>query len=125
MRFPSWQANCAVKNTTNGVNYLEDSSKNPQVEEPRSKMPIAGIKDLLRPASAVGLPPEFVPTIPSVPGSSGVVMSYILPDNHTGVVSNPSASPLSSSNQSLQIFVCSFYPDIRNFEQFQYDVEAA
>ena len=54
--------------------------------------------------NAVGLPPRFEPTLPTVNGSEGVIKSYILPDNKTGVM-----------------FVGSFEPD--DFSQFQIDVQ--
>jgi hypothetical protein len=37
-------------------------------------------------ASAVGLPTQYQPGLPTVGGSEGVIRSYILPGNTTGVV---------------------------------------
>ena len=54
--------------------------------------PIAGIIQDSTSASAVGLPEQYVPTIPPVAGSAGAIKSYILPDGKTGAVSNGPAS---------------------------------
>ena len=36
--------------------------------------------------NAVGLPPQFIPSLPPANGSTGVIKSFILPGNKTGVV---------------------------------------
>jgi hypothetical protein len=38
-------------------------------------------------ASAVGLPSQYQPGLPTVGGADGVIRSYVLPGNSTGVVS--------------------------------------
>jgi len=62
-----------------------------------------------KPGSAVNLPPQFFPTAPVVAGGEGVIQTYILPDNKTGV-----------------IFVGSFEPDVtlpnNGFTQFEQDI---
>ena len=90
--FYSWQANCAVKNNTNGVNKLEQHSG------------IGGIKGRLHPigvinqrstrSSIVSLPRRDVPTIFRVAGNAGSIDSFILPDGKTGVVRNAVARTL-------------------------------
>jgi len=57
------------------------------------------------PANAVGLPAPFLPSLPQTAGSTGVIKSYILPGNKTGVM-----------------FVGSFEGD---FTQFQTDTQSA
>jgi hypothetical protein len=49
------------------------------------KQPKADIIDKSN-SSAVGLPPQFEPTLPTVGGADGVMKSYILPGNEIGVV---------------------------------------
>lgn len=39
-----------------------------------------------RNATAIDLPSEFIPTLPPTAGSGGVIKSYILPGNETGVI---------------------------------------
>lgn len=78
----SWAGNCAVQPDTNGVDYYAEESESrrrvPELE------PVAEVVDLE--ATGYVLPPEYVPTAPSVNATSGVIKSYILPDNKTGVV---------------------------------------
>jgi hypothetical protein len=85
----SWAENCAVQPDTNGVDF-NAVTNGPINQKPRVRLPAQGnlIQVDNKPASAVGLPPEFFPTVPIVAGGSGsVIQSYILPDNKTGVVS--------------------------------------
>ncbi|KAG5351078.1 hypothetical protein C0989_008086 [Termitomyces sp. Mn162] len=73
-------------------------------------------------SNAIGLPPQFIPSLPSVAGSEGVIKSYILPDNQTGVVR---CQILFNLQQCLEVltnqkmFVGSFEGD---FDGFQADV---
>lgn len=53
------------------------------------------------PSNAVGLPQQFQPTLPQVNGSTGVIKSYILSDNKTGVVGCPCFPPVISLNSSM------------------------
>ncbi|KAI0790457.1 hypothetical protein C8Q75DRAFT_117560 [Abortiporus biennis] len=96
-----WEANCAANDETNGVDL-----KSVGLEAARAtrKLARAVIVDK-GPASGVGLPGPFVPTLPQTAGSTGVIKSYILPGNKTGVM-----------------FVGSFEGD---FVQFQTDTQAA
>ncbi|KAG6827294.1 hypothetical protein H0H92_012459 [Tricholoma furcatifolium] len=97
-----WAANCAVKTSTNGVD-LKASSTTDERRHPR--YPKGNIIDLSH-SNAIALPPQYVPTLTSVAGSGGVIKSYVLPDNETGVM-----------------FVGSFEP--ANFNAFQADVANA
>ena len=86
--------------------------------------PIANIIQDSTHSSAVGLPPQYVPTAPPVAGSAGSIKSYILPDGKTGAVSNTFCEYfITPSDQSFQMYVSTFSP--ANFEQFQHDVEDA
>lgn len=73
----SWAANCAANDATNLVVGAEG---------PRGrKRPRGAIFDGTA-KQAVALPPPFLPNTTSVPGSEGVIKSFILPDETTGVV---------------------------------------
>lgn len=82
----SWKNNCVATNQTNGVDRrpLASSSSN----KPRSAR-----GGLLKPApglaAQLGLPSPFLPTLPSSDGGSGIVKSFVLPGNKTGVVRPP------------------------------------
>jgi len=47
-----------------------------------------------QPKMAVDLPDRYLPTLPPTHGSTGVIKSFILPGNKTGVVSVPATSAL-------------------------------
>ncbi|KAI0922547.1 hypothetical protein AcV5_009489 [Taiwanofungus camphoratus] len=99
-----WQANCAANNETNGVDYLGMTSAG-KISMSARKQPRALIYD--RSANTgVGLPSQSLPNLTVVDGGEGVIKSYILPDNKTGVM-----------------FVGSFEPD--NYISFQDDTAAA
>lgn len=78
--------NCAANADTNGVD-LRPSGPTPAVQKPERKLAKAVIIDKA-PGNAVGLPGQFVPNLPQTAGSTGVIKSYILPGNKTGVVSS-------------------------------------
>ena len=92
--FFSWETNCAANNETNGVDNKLTSGNRRRDVEPKSgrKLARAFIKDI-SPSNAIGLPPQFIPSLPLANGSTGVIKSYVLPGNKTGVVrpSNPVA----------------------------------
>ncbi|KAI0052380.1 hypothetical protein FA95DRAFT_1392982 [Auriscalpium vulgare] len=98
-----WANNCAANEDTNGVDRRV-SSQVTQGPLKQRLQPIAKIVDLA-PKQAVGLPGPFIPTLPQVNGSTGVIKSYILDDKKTGVM-----------------FIGSFEGD---FVQFQTDTVAA
>jgi hypothetical protein len=82
--FSSWVNNCAETNETNGVDLRSGNGRAvlSQVRSPR-----AVLKDpAAQPHTAVGLPGPFLPTLTSTDGSTGVIKSFILPGNKTGVV---------------------------------------
>ncbi|EJD02041.1 uncharacterized protein FOMMEDRAFT_141224 [Fomitiporia mediterranea MF3/22] len=98
-----WENNCAANSATNGVDAKSGILKN---AARRNGRPLA--RAVIRDSSssnAIGLPPQFQPTLPQVNTSAGVIKSYILPDNQTGVM-----------------FVGSFEGD---FVQFQTDTVSA
>lgn len=78
----SWENNCAANEDTNGVDLKSANIVKPT----KKKQPRAAIVDKSN-QNAVGLPGPFIPTLPTVGGSDGVIKSYILPGNTTGVVS--------------------------------------
>jgi hypothetical protein len=98
-----WANNCAANNVTNGVDLRSDSSP---VAQGQFRSPRAALKDpTAQPHTAVGLPSPLLPTLWPTDGSTGVVKSFILPGNKTGVM-----------------FVGSFEGD---YYQFPLDVQAA
>ncbi|THH27364.1 hypothetical protein EUX98_g6832 [Antrodiella citrinella] len=96
-----WTANCAANEATNGADQRPTGSSARRATPRRARAAI--IDSSLK--NAVGLPSPFLPTAPPVNGSTGVIKSFILPDNITGVM-----------------FVGSFEGD---FVQFQTDTLAA
>lgn len=76
-----WEANCAVKNTTNGIDLFA-SAKKPSTGKPRR--PVAEIILDSTHAKAVGLPTQYQPTAPTV-AIGDVVKAYILPGNQSSV----------------------------------------
>ncbi|KAJ7178031.1 hypothetical protein C8R46DRAFT_1174054 [Mycena filopes] len=97
-----WANNCAANAGTNGIDFKGSAGLTSGT--PKRKQPKANIIDKSN-NSAVGLPPQFEPTLPTVGGAEGVMKSYILPGNETGVM-----------------FIGSFEGD---FEGFQTDTESA
>lgn len=82
-----WEANCAVKDSTNGIDYFGSEKKVEDGGERRR--PVAEIVLDSTHAQAVGLPTQYQPTAPSVVVGD-VVKAYVLPGNQsdTGVVSS-------------------------------------
>lgn len=80
----SWQANCAANNETNGVD-LKTQGLAPNIRGSKRKLARASVMDIA-PSNAVGLPSQFIPTLPPANGSTGVIKSFILPSKKTGVV---------------------------------------
>ncbi|KAH8990805.1 hypothetical protein EDB92DRAFT_2114806 [Lactarius akahatsu] len=97
-----WANNCAANDQTNGVDLRSGSS----VSRSQPRLARAALMDPAgQPKTAVGLPGPFLPNLPPTNGSTGVIKSFILPGNKTGVM-----------------FVGSFEGD---FAQFPLDVDAA
>ncbi|TBU42204.1 hypothetical protein BD309DRAFT_201633 [Dichomitus squalens] len=104
-----WANNCAANDETNGVDNKSGSqfgrlAASDAPPQKTRKLAKANVVDLQ--AVSVGLPSQFEPTVPTLSGSEGVIKSYVLPDNKTGVM-----------------FVGSFEPD--DFNGFQTDVQSA
>ncbi|CAK5278119.1 unnamed protein product [Mycena citricolor] len=89
-----WTNNCAANANTNGVDFKSSGSApaaatlradklSPTL--PRRKLAMGNIIDKSS-NNAVGLPPQFQPGLPTVGGDQGVMKSYILPGNKTGVM---------------------------------------
>jgi hypothetical protein len=78
----SWANNCAANNATNGVdlNHAGADSKSMLLQK-QAKGVIVDKSS----SNGVALPPQYVPTLPQIPGGSGVIQSFVL-DNQTGVV---------------------------------------
>src|SRR5216683_3186115 len=83
----SWANNCIATNTTNGVDQKTAPSSNRQRIRRRAELlnPAAGSP------SQLDLPSLFLPTLPPSDGSTGIMKTFILPGNNTGVVCNPDA----------------------------------
>ncbi|KAH9053619.1 hypothetical protein EDB87DRAFT_1569228 [Lactarius vividus] len=98
-----WANNCAATNQTNGVDLRSNSSC---VSQGRVRPAHAALMDpISRPKMAVDLPDPYLPILPPTSGSTGVIKSFTLPGNKTGVM-----------------FIGSFLGDP---EQFPLDVDAA
>ncbi|KAI9463968.1 hypothetical protein BJY52DRAFT_1401032 [Lactarius psammicola] len=98
-----WANNCAANNQTNGVDLRSVSIHDAQS---RVRPARGAMMDLTaQPKAAIGLPDRFLPTLPHTRGSNGVIKSFVLPGNKTGVM-----------------FVGSFE---EVYEQFLLDVAAA
>ena len=82
----SWEANCAVKDTTNGVDFKNGAQLAKLTTTKKMKLAKADIVDGTPRQQAVGLPDPFKPSLPALNGSDDVLKSYILPDGKTGVV---------------------------------------
>lgn len=76
-----WEANCAVKDTTNGIDFF-GSGKG--TEDGSARQPVAEIVLDSTHAKAVGLPTQYQPTAPTV-ASGDVLKAYILPGNSSSV----------------------------------------
>ncbi|KAI9463969.1 hypothetical protein BJY52DRAFT_1401034 [Lactarius psammicola] len=78
-----WANNCAANNQTNGVDLRSVSIHDAQS---RVRPARGAMMDLTaQPKAAIGLPDRFLPTLPHTRGSNGVVKSFVLPGNKTGV----------------------------------------
>ncbi|KAJ7672598.1 hypothetical protein DFH06DRAFT_96835 [Mycena polygramma] len=80
-----WANNCVANADTNGVDFKQGAAALNGNTAPKRRQPKANIIDKSN-SSAVGLPPQFEPTLPTVGGDQGVMKSYILPGNKTGVM---------------------------------------
>lgn len=123
-RIYSWEANCAANNETNGVDLRQgvrgSGIGKRSLGNSGRKLARAAIRDVA-PKNAVGLPSPFLPTLPPAAGSTGVIKSFVLPGNETGVVR--ACNDLSAVGIDYhQMFVGSFEGD---FNQFQTDTVAA
>ncbi|KAK7042445.1 TSPc domain-containing protein [Favolaschia claudopus] len=99
-----WANNCAANEDTNGVDF-KSGTAGLRSNTVKRRQPMANIVDKST-GNAIGLPSQFEPTLPTVGGDQGVIKSYILPGNKTGVM-----------------FVGSFGPN--SFDGFQGDVVSA
>ncbi|KAI0772829.1 hypothetical protein BD413DRAFT_35102 [Trametes elegans] len=91
-----WDNNCKADNTTNGVDLKEekpDGLFRLKQQMPRRFLKSEVIDESIK-KTILPLPSQFRPSLAPLNGSEGVVKSYVLPDNKTGV-----------------LFVGSFYPD--------------
>ncbi|KAJ6591037.1 hypothetical protein DFH09DRAFT_1138386 [Mycena vulgaris] len=82
-----WANNCVANENTNGVDFKVSAAAGltGNASPKFRKQPKANIIDKSN-SSAVGLPSQFEPTLPTVGGAEGVMKSYILPGNQTGVM---------------------------------------
>lgn len=82
----SWAANCAANDLTNGVDVRTTTGTNAAKKVRTMKQAKANIITDGLLSKAVGLPPQFQPTVPATAGSDDAIKSFILPDKKTGVV---------------------------------------
>ncbi|KAH9169340.1 hypothetical protein EDB89DRAFT_1908637 [Lactarius sanguifluus] len=79
-----WTNNCAANDQTNGVDLR---SRTRGVSRSRTRLARAVLMDPAgQPKTAVGLPGPFLPTLSPTNGSTGVIKSFVLPGNKTGVM---------------------------------------
>jgi len=86
MNLFSWKNNCVATNQTNGVDrkpLVSSSSNIPRFARGGLLKPAPGL------AAELGLASPVLPTLPSSDGGSGLVKSFVLPGNKTGVVRPP------------------------------------
>jgi hypothetical protein len=81
-----WKANCAVKNTTNGVDRVKG------LDDGGINRPRAAIVDASG-AKALNLPARYEPTVPAVVADDDV-RAYILPESNVGVVGCRQSLPI-------------------------------
>ncbi|KAF8270072.1 hypothetical protein EI94DRAFT_1798564 [Lactarius quietus] len=74
-----WANNCAANANTNGVNR---SSKRDQ--QPPPKLPAKGI--IRSPSDVIALPAQYQPSLAVVDTNASYMVSYMLPDDITGVI---------------------------------------
>src|SRR6266853_2475225 len=79
----SWANNCAANANTNGVDRKLTSDTLRSYAKLRAK----GMTRL--PSDAIGLPSKFQPLLSPVDSNASDMVSYLLPDNITGIVSCP------------------------------------
>ena len=121
----SWANNCAANNKTNGVDNRSGSS-DASLSQHRGAR--AARMDITHPNTRISRPDLSQSALTATNGSAGVIKSFILPRNKTGVVRLPSSShllrfsPDNISSSGFQMFIGSFEGD---FNQFQLDVDAA
>ncbi|KAI9450194.1 hypothetical protein BJY52DRAFT_199868 [Lactarius psammicola] len=97
-----WANNCAAKNDTNGK---DNSLGSGSIDVGLRRHARAARVDLVHPKTRISLQNTVGSTLMPTNGSTGVIKSYVLPRNKTGVM-----------------FVGSFEG---NYSQFQFDVKAA
>ncbi|KAL5498002.1 hypothetical protein ACEPAH_2933 [Sanghuangporus vaninii] len=80
-----WENNCVANGATNGVDLKGGGILQNAVRRNGRPQARAAIRDVA-PGNAIGLPQPFLPTVPPVDPSAGVIKSFILPDGQTGVM---------------------------------------
>ncbi|EUC56044.1 peptidase S41 family protein [Rhizoctonia solani AG-3 Rhs1AP] len=79
-----WQANCAAKNNTNGVDLRQPVDIGRFKLSEKKRQPMAEIT--AGPAQSIDLPQPNLPTQPDITNGAEVIKAYILPDKKTGVL---------------------------------------
>jgi len=82
----SWNNNCIATNTTNGVDRRSASGTSKRSARGELQKPAAEI------AVDPSLPSPFSPTLQPSNGSTGLMKTFILPGEKTGVVRTPQVS---------------------------------
>ncbi|KAG6816400.1 hypothetical protein H0H87_006312 [Tephrocybe sp. NHM501043] len=81
-----WAANCAATSLTNGIDLKANQVKTKAVASVNSRRLAKGDIIDKSNSNAIALPPQYVPSLPPVAGSGGVIKSFVLPDKKTGVM---------------------------------------
>lgn len=82
----SWANNCAANNKTNGVDKMPSPGDASLDQQRRTR---AARIDLSHPNTRISLPNLSQSDLTSTNGSTGVIKSFILPGEKTGVVRDP------------------------------------
>jgi hypothetical protein len=82
----SWANNCAANNKTNGVDNRSGSGDAPLDRHRHAR---AARMDLTHPNTRISLPNLSQSDLTAANGSAGVIKSFILPGDKTGVVRVP------------------------------------
>ncbi|KAI9513403.1 hypothetical protein F5148DRAFT_3736 [Russula earlei] len=105
-----WDLYCAATNTTNGVDQRESS------EASRSPTRAVRVKVEAGSPSEPDLPPPFLPTLPQSDGSNGLMNTYILPGNKTGVMFIGTFESEQSDNNDLAQFPADVVAAVATFQ---------
>ncbi|KAF5323124.1 hypothetical protein D9611_009260 [Ephemerocybe angulata] len=80
-----WNGNCKADKSTNGIDLRPSNGTESNRRDRKRFGPEASIHDPSH-MEAIALPEPYLPTAPTVVGTTDVIKSYVLPGNQTGVM---------------------------------------